>query len=107
MPSRTFSPGAVQAAACPPAHKPRLPVIPSSWPAGWDCAGSPTAAADPFLNPFQTRIDTIFDAGVSLTVPIYNGVKGILQYAFYRDSSTYQFYTYNDNAVSFGLRFEF
>jgi hypothetical protein len=33
-------------------------------------------APDPFLNPFQTRIDTIFDAGLSLTVPIYNGVKG-------------------------------
>jgi hypothetical protein len=65
------------------------------------------AAPDPFLNPFQTRIDTIFDAGVSLTVPIYNGVKGVAQYAFYRDSSTYQFYTYNDNAVSFGLRFDF
>jgi len=64
-------------------------------------------APDPFLNPFQTRIDTIFDAGVSLTVPIYNGVKGVVQYAFYRDSSTYQFYTYNDNAVSFGLRFDF
>jgi hypothetical protein len=64
-------------------------------------------APDPFLNPFQTRIDTIFDAGLSLTVPIYNGVKGVLQYAFYRDSSTYQFYTYNDNAVSFGLRFDF
>jgi hypothetical protein len=64
-------------------------------------------APDPFLNPFQTRIDTIFDAGLSLTVPIYNGVKGVVQYAFYRDSSTYQFYTYNDNAVSFGLRFDF
>jgi tetratricopeptide (TPR) repeat protein len=64
-------------------------------------------APDPFLNPFQTRIDTIFDAGLSLAVPIYNGVKGVLQYAFYRDSSTYPFYTYNDNAVSFGLRFDF
>ena len=64
-------------------------------------------APDPFVNPFQTRIDTIFDAGLSLTVPIHNGVKGVLQYAFYRDSSTYPFYTYNDNAVSFGLRFDF
>jgi hypothetical protein len=62
---------------------------------------------DPFLNPLKTRNDTIFEAGLSLIVPIYDRLKGVVQYAFYQQYSTYQLYSYNDHAVSFGLRFDF
>jgi tetratricopeptide (TPR) repeat protein len=62
---------------------------------------------DPFLNPTQTRDDVIFEAGLSLIVPVYHRLKAVAQYAFYRDNSTYQLYTYTDHSVSVGLRLDF
>ena len=57
-----FLPGAVRGAACPQVHKPRLPVTRCELTGRLGLRRLSYGAPDPFLNPFQTRIDTIFDA---------------------------------------------
>ncbi len=60
---------------------------------------------DPFIDPTRTRDDTIYDAGASLVIPIAAGFSGVLQYDYVRQRSPYGIYSFNNHAVTAGLRF--
>jgi tetratricopeptide (TPR) repeat protein len=65
------------------------------------------AAPDPFIDPTQSRRDLIFEAGGSLIFPLTESVAAIAQYGFTQLNSNYAIYSFNDHAVTVGLRLTF
>jgi len=65
------------------------------------------AAPDPFIDPTQSRRDLIFEAGGSLIFPLTENVAAIAQYGFTKLNSNYAIYSFNDHAVTVGLRLTF
>lgn len=62
------------------------------------------AGPQPIINPFKSRRDAQIEAGTALNVPIWRTVGAVLQYTYFRNSSSYKAYTFDDHSFTLGLR---
>jgi tetratricopeptide (TPR) repeat protein len=63
--------------------------------------------ADPLINPFRKRDDTVFDTGLSLVVPLVQNLSVVAEYDYVRQWSAYDVFSFDDHAVTLGLRLGF
>lgn len=61
-------------------------------------------APDPFIDPSRRRRDTRWVAGMSLIFPLATSVALTLDYDWYDQRSNYDFYRYDNHAVTLGVR---
>lgn len=60
---------------------------------------------NPQIDPFTTQVSTQWEAGAAMTVPIAPGLGATVQYAYFRNNSTYDIYRFQDHAFSIGVRY--
>ena len=61
-------------------------------------------APDPLIDPVKRRSDTLIDAGLSVTAPIARMAAVVLQYGYFRNNSSYRIYTFDNHAVTIGVK---